>query len=224
MKSFALASVVAGGLVSSVSAQLIFLDPGQSCLFSFDATSLPPPIASPFGSAVFGGWDITVNGGGSAGCDYVVEMFENNTNEIPLMVFEQEQSEDCSLQPLLANVWQDLQGVLRVTAIGHTLVAPVEIEITVPSASGFLYYDGYINSPPSLSAVLAGGAQVQLAWPTNHIGYALESAPALPTASWGPVTNRVAVVGHQYSVVVAMDETRRFFRLRASKPVLLHRL
>jgi hypothetical protein len=52
--------------------------------------------------------------------------------------------------------------------LAASLVAPVEIEITVPSAGGFLYYDGYINSPPSLSAVLAGGAQVQLAWPTTH--------------------------------------------------------
>ena len=164
MKTFTLISIAAGALATSVSGQSLLLNPGQSYVFSFDASSLPAPVASPFGNAIFGSYDLVANGGGNMGCHWLVEMFENNLTEVPILVFEQEQSEDCSLQPRVAGAWQDLQGVVRVTAISQTLVSPMEVEITVPSANGPLYYNRFIQPVPEPSAValLAVGGAVGL--------------------------------------------------------------
>src|SRR6185503_15279778 len=66
-------------------------------------------------------------------------------SETPIFAEEEENREDCSLQPLFPGAWQDLQGMVRVTAISQTLVDPMEVEITVPSPRGFLYYDFHIE-------------------------------------------------------------------------------
>jgi len=68
--------------------------------------------------------------------------------------------------------------------------------------------------PPHLNITVPGVQQVQLAWNTNHTGYILESAGALPAANWEPVTNSVVVAGENFSVTVDTGETNRFFRLR----------
>ena len=164
MKTFTLISIAAGALATSVSGQSLLLNPGQSYVFSFDASSLPAPVASPFGNAIFGSYDLVANGGGNMGCHWLVEMFENNLTEAPILVFEQEQSEDCSLQPIVGGAWQDLQGVVRVTAISQTLVSPMEVEINAPSANGPLYYNGFIQPVPEPNAValLAVGSAVGL--------------------------------------------------------------
>jgi hypothetical protein len=132
-------------LVSSVYGDSILLRPGESYVFSFDARSLPAPLPSPFGDQALGGFDLVINGGGNSGCHWYVEMFENNVSETPIFAEEEENREDCSLQPLFAGAWQDPQGAVRVTAISETLVAPMEVEITVPSSRGFLYYDFHIG-------------------------------------------------------------------------------
>lgn len=161
MKTLSLVCIAAAALATSASGQSLILNPGQSYVFSFDASSLPAPVASPFGNAIFGSYGLVANGGNNLGCHWLVEMFENNLTEAPILVFEQERNEDCSLQPRVAGAWQDLQGVVRVTAISQTLVSPMEVEITVPSANGILYYDGYIEPVPEPSAVAllaVGGA------------------------------------------------------------------
>ena len=70
------------------------------------------------------------------------------------------------------------------------------------------------ETPPHLNITMLGVQQVQLAWNTNHTGYALESASTLPAATWEVVTNSVVIAGQQFSVAVGAGETRRFFRLR----------
>ncbi len=54
---------------------------------------------------------------------------------------------------------------------------------------------------------------VQLAWTTNSDGFGLESAPALPAATWSPVTNTPVMNGEQYGVVLEMGNAPQFFRL-----------
>jgi len=164
MRILSVLPIVAAALTYNAGGQSILLSPGQSYIFSFDAGALPPPVASPFGSAIFGGYDLVANGGGNSSCHWWVEMFENSISEAPISVIEQDSPEDCSLQPIVAGAWQDLQGVVRVTAISQTLVSPMEVEITVPSANGILYYDGFIQPipEPSAAALLALGGAVGL--------------------------------------------------------------
>lgn len=157
MKIFALTSIVCGALVSGACGQSIFLNPGESYVFSFDAGSLPQPTASPYVNA-FGGYAFVANSFGVGGvvypsCHWRVEMFENSLAEMPIFVYEQDRSEDCSLQPNFSGAWQDLQGVVRVTAISPTLVSPMEVEISVPSANGYLYYNTHIQAVPEPSTL-----------------------------------------------------------------------
>jgi hypothetical protein len=152
MKNLALASIVFGALVSVASSQSIFLNPGESYVFSFDASSLPEPTASQFGNTLFGSFGLVANGGGEhSSCLWQVEMFENSVTEAPIFSYVQDRSGDCSLQPLIGGAWQDLQGVVRVTAGSSTLVSPMEVEITVPSPNGFLYYNAQIQAVPEPS-------------------------------------------------------------------------
>ena len=164
MKNIILVSIATAALATSASGQSLLLNPGQSYVFSFDASSLPRPVASPFGNVIFGSYGLVANGGGNIGCHWLVEMFENNLSEAPIFVFQQDRSEDCSQQPIVGGAWQDLQGVVRVTALGQTLVSPMEVEINVPSANGPLYYNGYIQPVPEPNAValLAVGSAVGL--------------------------------------------------------------
>lgn len=157
MKTLALAAIICGALASGACGQSIFLNPGESYVFSFDATSLPPPTASTYGNLALGGFAFVANEGVNSSCYWRVEMFENSVTEAPIFTYVQDRRADCSLQPLLSGAWQDLQGAVRVTALGAVLISPMEVEIVVPSASGGLYYDVHIQAvpEPSTSALLA---------------------------------------------------------------------
>jgi hypothetical protein len=154
MKKSVVLSVLCWVFISRAWGQSTLLNPGESYTFSFNSALLPPPVSSPFADAIWGGYDLVANGGGNSSCHWRVEMFENNTTEAPISVIEQERTEDCSLQPTVGGAWQDLQGMVRVTAISSTLVSPMEVEITVPSPNGFLYYDGYIQPVPEPSTII----------------------------------------------------------------------
>ena len=55
---------------------------------------------------------------------------------------------------------------------------------------------------------------IELSWPTNALGFKLQSATNFPAAVWSDVTNTPALVsGSDYSVTLSPSEGRRFFRL-----------
>jgi subtilisin-like proprotein convertase family protein len=68
---------------------------------------------------------------------------------------------------------------------------------------------------PELS-IVQQGQDVQLAWPASAIGYVLEDSLELTDGSvpWSVVTNAVTVINGTNSVVVPLDQSLRFFRLR----------
>ncbi|MGE3311717.1 MAG: hypothetical protein AB7O66_17255, partial [Limisphaerales bacterium] len=63
-------------------------------------------------------------------------------------------------------------------------------------------------------AISRNGARVVLSWPVASAGYVLESAAALPTASWTLESGAVVVVGDQNTVTVDAGPGARYFRLR----------
>lgn len=68
--------------------------------------------------------------------------------------------------------------------------------------------------PPKLGLTVSGGV-LQLSWPTNEIGYQLQSTTnlAAPTAAWTLVSNALATVSDQYVVPVTNTAAHQFFRL-----------
>ena len=58
-------------------------------------------------------------------------------------------------------------------------------------------------------------ARALLQWPTNYIGFMVESALSLDAGSlWRPFTNVVTVNGAMFSVSVSTTNAAQFFRLR----------
>lgn len=50
-------------------------------------------------------------------------------------------------------------------------------------------------------------------WPTNYIGFVLESADSMAARTWETVTNQPVVINGQFQVTVKAAATQRFFRL-----------
>jgi hypothetical protein len=53
----------------------------------------------------------------------------------------------------------------------------------------------------------------ELSWPTNAVGWNVESAMSLPTATWQALANNPAIVGTNFIVMVGMTNAHQFFRL-----------
>ncbi len=68
--------------------------------------------------------------------------------------------------------------------------------------------------PPVLEIIQLDAANFELSWPTNAAGYGLVSATNIPTQTWSPVTNSVAINGELFTVQVPINGLRRFFQLR----------
>jgi len=69
------------------------------------------------------------------------------------------------------------------------------------------------ETPPVLNIAATGG-QLQLSWPTNEAGFALQSATNLsPPVAWSAVTNAVAIAGTNNFVTVNNSAVMSYFRL-----------
>lgn len=68
-------------------------------------------------------------------------------------------------------------------------------------------------SPPPLRLFGAAPAQVQLAWPTNAVGWELQTAEIWGATTWNEVTNFPSVVGTNYVLTVDAALPQQFFRL-----------
>ena len=81
-----------------------------------------------------------------------------------------------------------------------------------------VYFDDLtyaMGTQPRLAIAKIAPAQVHLQWPTNYIGFMVQSALNLAAGSfWQAVPNVVTVNGAVFSVSVSTTNTARFFRLR----------
>jgi hypothetical protein len=67
---------------------------------------------------------------------------------------------------------------------------------------------------PFQLAISPGPRQVSLTWPTNAIGWILESNSDLANGNWGAITNLPAVVETNYALTLPALDAQQFFRLR----------
>jgi hypothetical protein len=91
-----------------------------------------------------------------------------------------------------------LSGVTAIAAGGRHTVALIGTALLLPS----------IDARPS-------GNELILSWPTNAVGFTLQSTfnLTLPVA-WDESTNTPAVIGAQFTVTNAMTGSVQFYRLR----------
>jgi hypothetical protein len=72
-----------------------------------------------------------------------------------------------------------------------------------------------VSEAPPVLAIVRSGANMVLSWPTNSIGFTLESAASIsPGSLWSAVTNSVSVAGDQNAVSLPSDDPTQFFRLK----------
>jgi len=70
------------------------------------------------------------------------------------------------------------------------------------------------DSTPALDILRLEPALLQISWPTNAVGYALEYATNLPAQTWSPVTNSAVMIGDLFTVEVESTALKMFYRLR----------
>jgi hypothetical protein len=86
-----------------------------------------------------------------------------------------------------------------------------------PNTAGWTSFNIYANAivtDPAIMAALLNGSQLQLNWPTNTTGYALESTTSLAAPTWATVTNTPTVIGNQFTLTVETAVGSKFYRLR----------
>jgi hypothetical protein len=70
-------------------------------------------------------------------------------------------------------------------------------------------------APPTLTISKTSLADVFLQWPTNYVGFALESTLSLSVPiAWSSITNEVSISGEKFGVRINSVEAAQFFRLR----------
>lgn len=74
-------------------------------------------------------------------------------------------------------------------------------------------YGNACNLPQKLKVTRAGNG-VGISWPTNALGFTLQSTDILSPADWTDVTNAVSIVGSENTVTNNLSDRSRFFRLR----------
>ena len=114
--------------------------------------------------------------------------------------------------------WQGRDAYLRVDAVAGEVITSIAFE-NIQQASGLddlLFFSHFAVRPvPRLEIRASAPMQVALSWPTNAVGYVLESAAALPASLWSQLTNAPVTVGNQFTVGVDATNGQQFFRLRA---------
>lgn len=93
------------------------------------------------------------------------------------------------------------------TDLGTFITSDVAIQSIVIRSSTV------VAQPPRLAASLVTGG-VQLSWPTNAAGYALETKTALGQGTWLTVNSTPAVQGDRFAVTNATSGPAAYFRLR----------
>jgi hypothetical protein len=105
----------------------------------------------------------------------------------------------------------------RSFVFGYRATSPSAIlSLTAPLNGTSISYriDNVVMQPiPSLT-LRTGGTNVVVLWPTNTLGFNLQSATNLNAASWASITNTPVVDGTNYSVGFSVARQVQFFRLK----------
>jgi hypothetical protein len=118
----------------------------------------------------------------------------------------------------LGTVTNGFGGVLTVTAV-PSQEGTFTNNVFYSSGSGLAFYSApsevtvVPSIPPRLSIGLARG-QIELAWPTNSVGFRLQRAFDIgPSAVWETIAAEPLIFGEEFRVILAPTNDAEFFRL-----------
>ena len=92
--------------------------------------------------------------------------------------------------------------------------APAGLTNVVAIAGGGSWSLAIVALPPPTVTLSMSRNLTVLFWPTNAIGYGLESTPSLGSRSWETITNAPVIAADCYVVTNFWSDQARFFRLR----------
>jgi hypothetical protein len=104
-------------------------------------------------------------------------------------------------------------------SFGFTFIAPSSTTTLSLSAqmngTGVAYLiDNIVMQPtPSVKASIVG-ADFVLSWPTNALGFVIQSSTNLVTGSWLDATSSPVIVGSNYSIALSATQESCYFRLK----------
>ncbi|MEO7297175.1 MAG: immunoglobulin domain-containing protein [Verrucomicrobiota bacterium] len=92
-----------------------------------------------------------------------------------------------------------------------------QFDSSAPFTSGYQFfltkYSDLSGVVPIIFAINRSGSSVEITWPTNSVGFTLESTPTLTSPTWSPVGG-ATVSGSNNVVTVSNPTGNEFFRLR----------
>ena len=139
---------------------------------------------------------------------YKVEMFEDTTAQAPFLVRTiTDASSVFDIDYRATNVWGDLQGSIRVTALtGSVTLHGFSFQaIKQGNPDGFDVFgtDRIFLPAPPLVSVVSSGSKITFSWPETGTNFVPEKTSSLiPPVSWSPVSNAVVSDGGTQSVAI----------------------
>ena len=96
---------------------------------------------------------------------------------------------------------------------GQTTVAAGLNGVTA-IAAGFYHTVALLGTAAPSLILRSSGNELILSWPTNAIGFTLESTLQLTPPAWVAVTNPPVLLGAQWTVTNTFSASQRYYRLR----------
>jgi hypothetical protein len=106
----------------------------------------------------------------------------------------------------------------------YQLISQMSSTVQVEGPSGAAQHDASLSNlllkittltgvVPSIRFRKIDPFNAELSWPTNAVGWNVESAMSLPATTWQVVANNPGIVGTNFIVTVGMTNAQQFFRL-----------
>jgi len=96
----------------------------------------------------------------------------------------------------------------------YVIVPPGSCSVTCYLMVNFQGFTLVDPRPPLSMTLSRDQNQLVLSWPTNAVGFTLQSSPSFgPDATWTDCTNAV-LAGNQYLMIATVSSTSQFYRLK----------
>ena len=108
------------------------------------------------------------------------------------------------------SIWHSFGYTFVATSSSVTLSVAAQMNGT---KIGYLVDNVVIQPVPSVVTSIVG-ADYSLSWPTNALGFSIQSSTNLITGSWLDMTNTPVIVGSNYSIILSATQENCYFRLK----------
>jgi hypothetical protein len=106
----------------------------------------------------------------------------------------------------------------------YQFIAQMSSTVQIDGSSGSAQHDASLSNlllkittltevVPSIRFRKIDPLNAEVSWPTNAVGWNVESAMSLPASTWQVVANNPVIVGTNFSVTVGTTNAHQFFRL-----------